>query len=153
MTIKPNLSFAEFKGEFVKEFKPGLECPLKTEIGTQARLLSKNFDRSAHTMDERWKLWLVKVGFDKSAAPVILINSSRITDMARGRGDEELAKAIYYALHYNVEDRSYAHAVDMIMFDGPFTKNGKHVFEKVENTVGIGTLRNSPPYGFAICSE
>ncbi|MCF6277643.1 MAG: ankyrin repeat domain-containing protein, partial [Anaerolineales bacterium] len=146
MRVIANLTFDEFVSEFEEEFATGLECPLKTVIGDQAFKLGKTFPRDWGDKDTKWQTWLKDAGFGPNSHVVTSIKSSNMSEMARGRGDEGRARAVYYALHSNVENLDYALAVDKIMFGGRFVKNGNPVFEIAPDPIAPPAPFSHPPY-------
>lgn len=146
MRIIANLTFEKFVNEFQEEFKTGLECPLKTVIADQAFKLGKTFPKDWGDKDKKWKKWLEDAGFDSKSYVVTSINSANMSEMARGRGDEDRARAVYYALHRNVENLDFALAVDDVMFGVRFLKNGKPVFEIAPDLVAPTAPFSHPQY-------
>jgi len=142
----PNIDFVSFRDEVVPRMD-GSSCKVRREIGSALRRFSKIPGANAKIQDSEWTEWLHEVELSddprdyawsgKKKTPEGMTNF--VTKLQNpGSGSPKTAAALYYRLHYHVEDLSYAHDVDRKAFNGEIfddRNDGKPVFEERQEAV------------------
>ena len=126
----------------------GSACKVRREIGSALRRVPRIPDTYAMIQDFEWSEWLHEVklpenrkeydwfGRDGSLRDI----SNFVSKLQeRGSGSKKLAAALYYRLHYHVENLDYAHDVDRVAFNGA-------TFEGVNNGVAVCERCDDTPY-------
>lgn len=124
----------------------GSACKVRREIGSALRRIPRIPGTNAKIQDFELEEWLHEVElsddpkdygwFGKKTTPKGFSNFvSKLQDP--GSGSKKLAAALYYRLHYNVEELNFANDVDQVAFNGAIfegVNSGVAVFERCDDT-------------------